>query len=521
MKKIISGLFFAILLLVMASCSRDTSQEGVVRILFNGTKPDGFELVYEEFLRRTQDTLNIRLAFTFVPPHEYRERLASELRSRRNNYDLVFDAPRLTLREFAAQGKYADLGALICFDTYPSFIQVLPPEVRTANLVNGRMYNIPLFRRYGNGIPVVFYRQDWADEWGIGTIDSFEKLEAYWQAARDRDILPLFLRRDAGFGTFLTFAGHHTEAVRVGIRGFTLANLVIMVHVKDGAIAAVAPVGAGDAAFAEFPPPFNRDFAMDRFEQFARWREQGFVSENSMTDTEGFFWAGESASAFGFLGDEFAMLTLMIDPDARIGKFVFDNDIRNLRPASMPNCLIMNNGLAIPSRSNRKNDTVRFLNWLFASKENNTLFDLGIEGIHHTINEDGTFHALTDYPLLWPGNSLNWNPQFTVLSELIPPEDRPFYKHELQLSSILWLPIRGFLFDDSDPYVRANVASVSEVSQRARLPLFHGIPNDGNRVFNSVTEMKRSNIEECYNAGLQQLKDTLVRQLNEHLRRVN
>ena len=517
MKKLL-GIFFLLPLFFFSTCAGDSADGEVIRILLNGNKPADFDSVYDDYLRRTGDTLNIRLDITFVDPGDYRERLVSELSSRRPAYDLVFDAPRFMLVELAGRGLYADLRDEIDFIKFPNILKAHSPNVLESNLINGHMYHIPLFRGYGSGIPVIFYRQDWADAWGIGTISNLEMLERYWELAGDRDILPIFLHHERGFGDFLTYAGHHTAAVRAGIRGFSIAGHLIMVHVQDNTIAEIAPAGSGDEAFAAFPPPFNRDFAMDRFEQFAQWRRRGFLDDPSPEESGRFFNEGRSASLIGTLGDAVNLRQTMIDPDAAVGYFIYDNDIRNFRSAAMPNCLIMNNGLAIPAGSDRKQDTIRFLDWLFSDAENHNLFELGIEGIHYSFNPDGTFHAITDYPNRWPGNSLTWNNFYTVLSDQIRPEDRPWYEYEMQESSILWLPVPGFLFDTRDPFVAAGIANLDSASHRVLLNLRHGLMHDGNRSYTSAAQMMQANMDMFHAAGLDQLQGELERQLIIHLR---
>ena len=62
-----------------------------------------------------------------------------------------------------------------------------------ANVWFDKMCYIPLFETYGNGIPVVWYRKDWAKDWGVGTdgqINSYDEMEQYWQAAKDASVIP-------------------------------------------------------------------------------------------------------------------------------------------------------------------------------------------------------------------------------------------------------------------------------------------------------------------------------------------
>ena len=114
-----------------------------------------------------------------------------------DEYDLVFDAPWCHLKEMAADEYYADLSEYFNNDEYPGLKAAFSPEVMENNKWYGQMCYIPLMRTYGNGIPAVHYRKDWAKEWGIGTdgqINSMEELTAYWDKAKEHDILEVLVR---------------------------------------------------------------------------------------------------------------------------------------------------------------------------------------------------------------------------------------------------------------------------------------------------------------------------------------
>jgi putative aldouronate transport system substrate-binding protein len=511
-KKLLWVIVIVFSLFLAVACSADKG--AVIKILFKGPKTEGFDNVYAEYLRRTKDTLNIRLDITFINHNEYRERLERELESE-TSYDLVFVALWLLLSQMAARGKYSDFSGDLCFCKYPGLMSVFPEEVMRANVFHGLMCYIPLYRAYGSGIPVVHYRRDWADAWGIGPIDSFEKMELYWEAAKERGILPLYLNGGRGFFQLFTVNKYYPEAVRAGVTGFSVAGVDFMVYIKDNRLLAIAPAGAGDEAFKDFPPPFNRDFAVDRYGQFSLWRQRGFVDANSLAGAGGSFREGQSASLIGTMDDLENLIPGMSDDGAVIGEFVYDDGIRNFESESIPSDLVANNGLCIPANSKKKEDVMRFINWLFLSKENHDLFELGIEGTDYSINSDGTYHALSDYPLTWPGFGLTWNPSYVTFSELIQGTDRRYREYERTGRSHLPLPVTGFSFDPAG--AGSLMTQVSAVSSRVYLPLLHGLLDDGERTYRSAGDMLKANIEECYGAGLQRLQDELARQITEHL----
>jgi putative aldouronate transport system substrate-binding protein len=501
--------------------SQGTSTGGAtIKVLFKGPKTEGFDDVYQEYLRRTKDSLNINLDITFVEHADYRDKLNLEITSG-TDYDLVFDASWIRLSQLSSEGYYADLRTYFNNDAYPGLKKAFLPQVMENNLWFNRMCYIPLYRAYGNGVPSIHYRQDWADAWGIGQIDSYQKLEQYWDAAKSRGILPLAVTDTRGFFQTFTVAGFFPGAAEAGITNLAVASVDFMFYIKDGKLVSIAPQGAGDAAFRSFPSPWNRDFAMDRFEIFAGWNKKGYISPDSLTvkDANAPFWAGQAASVPGTLDDLENNLRNLpnYSPEAVLGEFLYDENIRNMKPHSIPSTLAGNNGLAVPESSKKKDDVMRFLDWLFASKENHDLFELGIQGKDYTINSDGTFKAVSLYPANWPGYGFTWNPNYVTYSEYITGKNRQYRDYERSDDAFVLLPLTGFAFNGTDVNIASVVAQVKAVADKVALTKLHGLLSDGTRSYSSAKEMLDANMQECYRAGLQTLQDELAKQIQAHL----
>lgn len=90
------------------------------------------------------------LDINWVEFSDYREKLNLEITSG-GDWDLVFDASWIHLKTLAA---------------------AFTGDTMKANTWFGKMCYIPLFETYGNGLPVIWYRQGWADAWGVGRIDA-------------------------------------------------------------------------------------------------------------------------------------------------------------------------------------------------------------------------------------------------------------------------------------------------------------------------------------------------------------
>lgn len=503
----------------------EDSQKGgsteTINVLFEGAKQDGWDAIYEKYLEETKDTLGIELNITWVEQADYKEKLNLVMMGG-DEYDLVFDAPWCHLKEMAADGYYADLSEYFNNDEYPGLKASFSEEVMENNKWYGTMCYIPLMRTYGNGIPVVHYRKDWAREWGIGEdgqINSVEELTQYWDKAKEEDILPLSVTSSRGFYELLSYDRDLSEN---GIQAYTTAGMVTYVYIKDNKVQAMAVEGSGDEAFKDFPEPYNRDFGVDRFETFAQWQEEGYISQDSMTtkDDATPFYAGESASKVGTLDDTVTIISNLqqYSPDAEYGFFVYAEKARNMEEGAITTSYNSNNGLCIPASSEKIDTTMKFLDWMFSDAANHDLFELGIEGTDWKATGDDQYESLSSYPDNFPGYAFTWNPNFVKFSDVLPEDALEYRKWELQESSFQRAPVCGFSFDTSDVDLATTVAQVKTVTDKVVTTRLHGILNDGNQEYSSAKEMLKTNVDEALENGGNDILKALESQLNDYMK---
>ena len=191
-----------------------------IKFLHKGPKPEGWDAVYEKYLEMTKDTLNIELDINWVEHADYKDKLNLEITSG-SEWDLVFDASWVQLRNLAPEGYYADLSKYFNNpEEYPGLAKAFTAETMESNIWFDSMCYIPLYEVYGNGIPCIWYRLDWAKEWNIGTdgkIESYEDMEKYWQAAVDNGKI--------GYGAILPAAFPARRSVS-GFRGSRAAAVL-------------------------------------------------------------------------------------------------------------------------------------------------------------------------------------------------------------------------------------------------------------------------------------------------------
>ena len=494
--------------------------DNTINILFNGAKEKGWDEIYAKYLEETKDTLGVNLNITWVEPADYKEKLNLVMMGG-DDYDLVFDAPWCHLRDLAADHYYADLSSYFNNEEYPGLKKAFSKQVMENNKWYGSQCYIPLMRTYGTGVPAVHYRKDWAKKWGIGTdgqIESMEDLTAYWEKAKENNILPLSVTDTRGFYELLPYNQNMTKA---GIQMFKAANLTIYVYIKDNKVQAMAAEGAGDEAFKNFPEPFNFDFGAKRYEEFTKWQKAGYISADSMTikDADTPFYAGEAASEIGTLDDTTKIVTNLkqYSPEAEYGFFIYVDQVRNMEDGAITTVFTANNGLCIPASSKKIDKTMKFLDWMFGDAANHDLFELGIEGTDWKPVGEDQYQSITSYPDNFHGYAFTWNPNYVRFSDTLPKEALKYRLWELKESSFQAAPVSGFNFNTSDVELSTTIAQVKTVTDRITTIKLHGILNDGTKEYASAKEMLKSNTDEAMKNGGEEIFKALEAQINEFL----
>lgn len=496
-----------------------------IRFLHKGPKPDGWDAVYAKYLEMTKDTLNIELDINWVEHADYKERLNLEITSGAD-WDLVFDASWVQLKNLAPEGYYADLSSYFNNPTeYPGLAKAFTADTMESNRWFGSMCYIPLYEVYGNGIPVIWYRQDWAKEWGIGTdgqINSYDEMEEFWQAAVDNGKVGYGASQARGFFQQLSLRGEvYPGSAEAGLMQFSAGGLTVWTYTKDNQLVSYAVEGSGDENFANFPAGWQRDFGVERYETFSKWQDAGYIDPDSLscTDYETPFSSGLSASIVGTLDDYVKYMgyesTL---GEGSVGFFVYVDDIRDKKPGAIAVNYEGNNGLCIPESSTKIESTMKFLDWLFGSQEAHDLFQLGIEGTDFQYVGDDSYETLTSYSADFGGYGWTWNPEYALISSAYEDNALAYRQYEYDSSSYTAMPILGFHFDTTDTELSTAVAQCKAVTDMVSTVKLHGIRTDGNGVtYDNIKDMLKANTEQAMANGGQEIVDALVEQLTAFL----
>jgi|GEM_PF-511378 len=504
-----------------ASAQTASGEAVEIKIMFNADKPDGWddvELAVEDKL--ASDGLNLKLNITWVAPSEYKNKLNLAITSG-EDWDLVFDAPWAMLKTLAADNYYADLSSYWGNDDYAGLKKCFSDILIKNNVFFDQECVIPILQTYGTGLQSVHYRQDWADEWGIGKIDSYDKLIQYWDACLEKEggsIYPLGVRGSRGFYQLLS---NYYGANAAGIQLFTNAGIPYWAYIKEDKVQAIAAEGAGDESFKDFPEPFNYDFGAERYDTYAEWREKGYIETDSInqSDEKTMFYNGLCASIIGTLDDYETIVNNLAtySPDAKLGEFLYNEEVAAMKEGAIATGYTANNYLCIPATSTKVEQTMQFINWIFEDEANHDLIQYGIEGKDWTDNKDGTYAKLSTYS--FPSYELTATKEYIKFEESIPEDIVEYKKYELLDSTFTYLPVTGYTFDSSS--IQTEFAQAKAVTDKVATVKLNGILNDGTTTYSSAKEMLKANVEEAFKSGAQTIQDTLEQQLNEYIAKKN
>ncbi|MGN0244068.1 MAG: extracellular solute-binding protein [Lachnospiraceae bacterium] len=502
--------------LPFAGCGskQDEADANSIKIMLMGDKPSGFDEVLAEFSERSKDELGFGLDITWVAQGDYKDKLSVKMMAG-EDYDLVFDAPWCHLRDLAKDDVYTDLSPYLHNDKYPALKETFSEEYMDKNKYFGKNIYLPIEQGYGAGVNGILYRKDLSDKYGIGKIDSIEKLQKFFDAIleNEKNMTPLAVTQSRGFYQFQRIDEAALEKANIQRLVVSNSPYYVLLNEERTQVVDIVPEGIGDEAFADFPKGFDYDFAMDRYELLGEWSK--YLSKDSMSclDADTPFFGGSAAAICGDIGSWYTNEQKMKQyiPEAEIDLFLDNPDQEAMEEGSIPTTYLANNCICIPEVSQKKDMAAEFLNWIFSSQENNDLFTLGIEGRDWKAGEDGTYEVLNlDY--VFPGYTLTWNAKFKKFQSGMSDKIRKYEEYTLKEESYVGTPLAGFVFNQEP--VKTEIAKVSAINSQVSTAMAHGRTVEN---YSSIKEMRKDNIDQCMKSGMQTIMDELEKQINEFL----
>ncbi|MCU6711436.1 extracellular solute-binding protein [Paenibacillus sp. J5C_2022] len=444
-----------------------TPEAATLNIMLWGDKPKQFDEVVAEFERRTKDTLNLKLNFTFTPQADYVNKLKLKL-SAGEQVDIAFDAPWMNMNTFIAQDNYTNLDEYFNNDQYPGLKKAFGEGFLDNNRFVGadgklHVYGVPLGQYLGD-LGVIYYRKDLSEKYGIGELSTYEELLEFFGKVTENDagMIPFVIKNDGHYGAVTAIEVNKPMHAKYekGIWPIQLGpNVEGTVLIQDNKVVAANIKGEKLEAIESYPEPFNKpDHSV--LETVREWHDKGYIEKEPIVrkDASGTFAAGRAAAmmeGLSNLDNIKAQLTAGV-PSAEMGVFLVSKAAReNVQPnpAYISDFRVWN-FLAIPKTSVNADRAMAFINWLFESQENHDLFEIGIEGTHwEAIGEDKF-----KYPdgvdmsqnYVFPGYMLTWNPNYIRLSENVPDNLVDAFRYLADEKTYVRSALAGFAFNQ-DP----------------------------------------------------------------------
>lgn len=514
----------ALSVMCLASCGgSDSAANGdTIKVMLMGSEPVGWSDILAKY---DEIGPGVKLDVEWVSQGNMKDTLNLRLTAG-ENYDLVFDAPWLKMKEFSASGIYTPLEDYIESGDYPNLQKRYSEDVWKSNYYYGHLYGIPNMRTYGRGIDCVYYRKDLADKYGIGNIDSYDKLQEFFEAvlANNPEIIPLGVISGRGFYSMFeqdraNFAKNHIARINAG--GFCH----VLLNDDETEVVDIVYEGSEPEAYAKFPEEYRdgRAFGQERLQKLVEWNKYLETDSLNQKDDTALFNGGKAAAIIKSIDEYEQIQSNLINslPESELGTFVIPEAVRNMEDGARVTDLQGNNYVCIPATSKKVEQTLTFLDWLMASEENHDLFELGIEGKdwfpvgddRYSLPEtEGNTAVGSSNRYTFPGYVLTWNPNYVRFSDKIPDDILAYKKYDLEESAYYPSPIAGFQFDTSS--IQTEMTKVNAIISENVTALEHGALSD------PLAVMRKTN-QEAEKNGRDVIRAELERQINEFLANKN
>lgn len=402
-----------------AGTSNDVKAEsGEITVWFMN-EGENYQKVFDRFEELTKDTLNTKIKLNWTTDHK--QEMPLKLMNQ-EPCDLTFDAYWMNMAKNVQDGLYADLSSYFNNPEYPGLQKAFSSDVLASMYDSeGHIYSIPLFEVY-NDLRCIYIRGDYRKQLGLPEITDNESFYNFLKAVQDnKDELGVECAMGVGNrGYFYFMENYFTKAANnicevdsTGARATQQFNALIS---EDGkTVLDLNILGDPEDRFSIYPDGYQFNYRNARALEFGEnWSQ--FINEDFATGSDignrwlaGKFAAGEGNLA-GYVG---TLLKLKAaNPDAELEAYFYEPEVMNMEKVSS-NASYSANYMVVPYYSKNIDRTMKFLDWIFASQENNDLFHYGIEGEDWQLNDDSTMTTLSPAnKYSFPGYQLCWSPLY-------------------------------------------------------------------------------------------------------------
>lgn len=514
-----------------ADASGSAAPEQTTLKVFLFGQAENMDKVLNKFYDETKDTLNTKLDIVWSDGATHKEKIPLMM-SNQEEADLVFDAYWMNLSKMHNQGAYADLSKYFNNDQYPGLKKAFSADyLKQVTDSEGKIFAVP-FTQAAEDIPVIYLRKDLREKYGMGPISSNEDLETYLKKVK-ADIDAGTLKMVAPFGVagsrgFYYLDRDFYEKRSVGIYTVdgsgTSTNVGMEFEVavsEDGKkVLGASALGDPDSVCASFPAPFNtntkNDWVVNKLTKWAQYTEKDAQTEKDAK--KDLFFTGKVAATESNISQWVDYETAVKALGGELEAYVYNEPLRDEKQV-YTNALTAWNFLCVPQQSKKIDATMKFLDWVFQSRENHDLFEYGIEGEDYkAVGEDEYTPLTPSNKYTFPGYEMTWNPNFIRTNSALPDDAKKIVKYQNDPNTYLTSKIAGFTFNtEATPELKTAYASVSSIQATYGPILLLGLkkaPAEAQKTLDEYYAKAKA-------AGLDVIRKAVIDQVQAHLDQLN
>ena len=498
---------------------RTTAAEpGEITIWFMN-EGENYQKVFNKFEELTKDTLNTHVNLNWTTDH--RQEMPLKLMNQ-EACDLTFDAYWNDMAKNIQDGLYADISKYFNNPAYPGLQKAFSGDILESMYdEEGHIYSIPLFEKY-NDTRSILIRGDWRKKYNLPEVTDEETFHTYLSTmAEHKDELgiesPIGLgNRGYFYFKYDNYSKLKNNICEVDSTGARVTQQFEALISDDGkTVLDVNVLGDPDEQFADYPEGYQYNYRTEAAIELGNsWGQ--FVNEDFTTasDTAARFYNGKFAAVEGLDYVTALQSIQSVDPEAEIECYYYESQVMNMEP-TYSNQSYSNNYMVIPYYSENIERTMKFLDWIFSSQENNDLFHYGIEGEDYKLNADGTTNTLTPANKYnFPGYELCWNPMYyhtnSLLGDYVKYDTYSRDKNNFKAN-----PILGFVFNTK----ATNELSTSLAAYKATQENYYHHFMAGK--FGADTEAKIKEFYDLASPDIEVIRAELMSQLQAFLDKKN
>lgn len=476
-----------------------------------------YQKVFDRFEELTKDTLNTKINLNWTTNHG--QEMPLKLMNQ-EPCDLTFDAYWISMAQNIQDGLYADLSSYFNNPEYPGLQKAFSGDLLESMYdAEGKIYAIPLLETY-NDCRCITIRGDWRKKYDLPEVTDEETFLLYMETI-DEHKDELGVESVAGLGNrgyfffkynaYGKLANNICEIDSTGARVTQQFEALIS---EDGkTVLDVNVLGDPDDRFAVYPEGFQTNYRTETaIELGDKWGK--FVNEDFANPTDlGVRWNnGKFAAGEGNLSGYVSSLQAMqeVNPEAELECYFYEPEVQNMEK-TFSNQSFASNYMVVPYYSENIDRTMKFLDWIFASQENNDLFHYGIEGEDYELNDDGTITMLNPANKYnFPGYELCWNPMYyhtnSSLGEYVKYDQWARDQNNFQPN-----PLLGFIFNPNESTELSTAMAAYKALQENYYHHFMA------GMFKEDTASKIEEFYEQASPDIEIIREALMRQIQEYL----